>query len=117
MSKIHGISIALHDRCRNCASDIAIVGDAPPPYFTQLRCDSCDCARGYVGDDLYAFLEEFVDRFGTQPTQPIVLLAGELREPERSERVVSLRDPGMARSPVAVRPQRSRLAPLSETTS
>jgi hypothetical protein len=97
-TNIYGLSVALHDRCWNCDSDIAIVGTAPPPYFTQLRCDSCDCARGYVGTDLSSFLEELVDRFGRQPTRPIVLRTGQLREPvvqPGSAAALNLKEPEM----------------------
>jgi hypothetical protein len=81
-AEIHGLPVVLPDCCRNCNSNTAFVGDAPPPYFTQLLCDGCECGRGYVGHDLYAFLEEFIKHFG-RPTEPIVLRTGKMREPEQ----------------------------------
>ena len=43
MSKIFGLAVVLPDQCRNCNSNTAFVGDAPPPHFTQLICDGCEC--------------------------------------------------------------------------
>jgi hypothetical protein len=79
---IFGLSVLLPDCCRNCNSNTAFVGDAPSPHFTQLICDGCECGRGYVGHDLFAFLEEFIKQFG-RPTEPIVLRTGKVRKPEQ----------------------------------
>ena len=79
---IYGLSVVLPDQCRNCNSNTALVGDAPLPHFTQLLCDGCECGRGYVGHDLYAFLEQLIKHFG-RPTEPIVLRTGKAREPEQ----------------------------------
>ena len=81
-ASIHGLSVVLPDRCHNCNSNTAFVGDAPPPHFTQLKCDGCDCGRGYVGHDFCAFLEELIKQFG-RPTEPIVLRTSKVREPEQ----------------------------------
>ena len=80
-ASIYGLLVALPDQCRNCNSNTAFVGGTPP-HFTQLLCDGCECGRGYVGHDLYAFLEEFIKHFG-RPTEPIVLRTGKMREPEQ----------------------------------
>ena len=82
MSNILGLIVVLPDRCHNCNSNTAMVGSCPPPHFTKLYCDGCDCGRGYVGHDLYAFLEEFIKQFG-RPTEPIELRTGKVREPEQ----------------------------------
>jgi hypothetical protein len=81
-ASIYGLSVVLPDQCRNCNSNGAFVGDAPPPHFAQLKCDGCDCGRGYVGHDFSAFLEEFIKQFG-RPTEPIELRTGKVREPEQ----------------------------------
>jgi hypothetical protein len=82
MSNILGLIVVLPDRCRNCNSNTAMVGSCPTPHFTKLYCDGCDCGRGYVGRDLYAFLEEFIKQFG-RPTEPIELRTGKVREPKQ----------------------------------
>ena len=81
-TRIYGLSVVLPDQCRNCNSNTAFVGDAPPSHFTQLKCDGCGCGRGYVGRDFCAFLEELIKQFG-RPTEPIVLRTGKVREPEQ----------------------------------
>jgi hypothetical protein len=75
MSDIVGIEVLLHDRCRSCGTNVAVVGPR------QLLCDACGIGRGLIGPDLRTFLEKFVQQFGC-PDQPIVLRSGKLFRPE-----------------------------------
>jgi hypothetical protein len=76
-----GISVALHDRCLNCGSNVAFVDrGGVAPTWRRLSCDGCGCSRGRVGKDLRSFLEDFVEQFG-RPDRPIVLRTGKVHRP------------------------------------
>jgi hypothetical protein len=75
MSDIVSIEVLLHDRCRSCGTNVAVVRPR------QLLCDACGIGRGLIGPDLRTFLETFVQQFG-RPDRPIVLRSGKLLGPE-----------------------------------
>jgi hypothetical protein len=79
-----GARVALHDRCPNCGSSVAIVDRGPAPTYRQLSCDGCECSRGRVGKDLHDFLKKLVTQSGW-PDQPIVLRTGKVWSPEPRE--------------------------------
>jgi hypothetical protein len=76
-----GIPVALHDRCPNCGSSVALVDRGGAPTYRRLSCDGCGCSRGRVGKDLRVFLEKFVGQFGWH--RPIILRTGKVFKPEQ----------------------------------
>src|SRR5215470_4595413 len=80
MSDVRGISVLVHDACRNCGGNACFVDRGPPPLYNQLRCDACETTRGYVSKELRSFLEKFVRKHGW-PDQPIILRSGKLHKP------------------------------------
>lgn len=76
-----GVPVALHDRCLNCGSNVALVGRGPAPLYRQLLCDGCECGRGYVSKELRDRLEKLIQKFGW-PEGPFELRTGKVHKPD-----------------------------------
>jgi len=77
-----GMRVAVHDRCLNCGCNTAYVGRGAAPLYRQLRCEGCDCGRGYASKELRSHLEKFVEQHG-QPIEPLILRTGKVHKPEQ----------------------------------
>src|SRR5215471_2415157 len=75
-----GARVALHDRCLNCGSSVALIDRGPAPTYRRLSCDGCECSRGRASKELHVFLEKFIQQFG-RPAEPIVLRTGKVHKP------------------------------------
>jgi hypothetical protein len=75
-----GIDVKLPDTCKQCGSEVAIIGPAPVPHRASLHCQECRQFRGWVSNEAFRFVAKIVEQFG-KPAEPILIHRGK-SEPE-----------------------------------
>jgi hypothetical protein len=67
------------DRAKPCCENIAVIHPGKAQHAGELRCADCGAHRGWLPQQVHAFIQETAARFGA-PTEPIVLRDSTIRD-------------------------------------